>query len=290
MIKHHFHNKLNTYFNVSDIIGAYHYENYIKKTPTVKKYDFWQIFYVNTGNMTSVCDSVETHTNANNLIIFPPNKTRTSYNTAPANFDIISFSSNSLALKFLENKTILLTKDEENIIKDIVNKIRYHFEPIKGNPSLGGFHPKENTPVYVFQHIKIALEKLLLTLYERLNAEQSQTTTQLYDRNLAIAVDIQKYIHSNLASDLSLANIASHFAISTSSLKTIFKRTTGQSVIQYIIDIKIDKAKELLCENVLSNTQIAHSLKFSSSSHFAKTFKDKTGYTPSEYKSLNGKI
>ena len=291
MIKHHFHNKLHTYFNVSDIIGAYHYEDFTPKPANPKLYNFWQIFYIYSGSMHSECDSVETLVKTNELIIFPPNKTRVSHSMEHSTFDIISFSSSSLAIKFFENKPIVLTKDEENIIIYIRNKIRCHFEQINGNPTTRGLRLKKDTPAIILQDIKISLEKLLLTLYDRHNAVQLQAMpnkTLSYSRNLALAVDIQKHIHSNLFNDLNLTNIASHFSISVSSLKTIFKQITEQSVNQYIIDAKIDKAKEFLSENILSNTQIAHSLKFSSSSHFAKVFKDRTGYTPSEYKKLSG--
>ena len=54
-------------------------------------------------------------------------------------------------------------------------------------------------------------------------------------------------------------------------------------IIDYFILLKIDRAKKLITETELSFTEISDSLGFSSSAYFSRTFKKKTGLTPSEY-------
>ena len=56
---------------------------------------------------------------------------------------------------------------------------------------------------------------------------------------------------------------------------------------QYVLDIRIRKAKQLLCDTPFSVTAIAEECGFSSVYHFCRVFKEKTGFTPTEYANLN---
>ena len=62
-----------------------------------------------------------------------------------------------------------------------------------------------------------------------------------------------------------------------------FKRVTGLTFTEYILRVRIDKAKELLLKNRLSITQIAYEVGFESSSYFHKVFRKLTHLNPKQY-------
>lgn len=83
---------------------------------------------------------------------------------------------------------------------------------------------------------------------------------------------------------LTVENICSDFRISHSYLCKIFRRETGKSLIQHIIDIRISEACRLLSTSLLTVKEVAYSVGFNDSVHFIKSFKKNTGMTPSEYR------
>lgn len=89
--------------------------------------------------------------------------------------------------------------------------------------------------------------------------------------------------------DASLTNarLAAECYISEVYFRKLFKRHFGISPKQFIIDMRIQKAKQLLSENLLSTSAISESCGFSSAYHFSRLFRQHTGITPSEYRKEN---
>ena len=83
--------------------------------------------------------------------------------------------------------------------------------------------------------------------------------------------------------DLSLNSICSYLNISTSYFSTIFKEMTGETFIESLTRIRMEKAKELLENTTLKNYEIAEKVGFSDPHNFGISFKKMTGKTPTEY-------
>lgn len=101
------------------------------------------------------------------------------------------------------------------------------------------------------------------------------------------SMDIQEsmaYIHSHLLDDLNIEKIASHCGLSPSRFKAKFREQLGITPHAYINSLKIDTAKVLLKDPKNTITDVAFSLNFSSSNHFASLFKKHTGYTPTYFR------
>lgn len=88
------------------------------------------------------------------------------------------------------------------------------------------------------------------------------------------------HIEDNLESDLSLAEIAQVAGISVSHLKTLFRRSTGTAVHQYILRRRVERAKMLLQDRNLSIAQIAFATGFAHQSHLARHMRKILGVTP----------
>jgi two-component system response regulator YesN len=92
------------------------------------------------------------------------------------------------------------------------------------------------------------------------------------------------YIEKNYADpDLNLNSVCSYLSISTSRFSTIFKNITGETFMEVLIRIRMQKAKELLENTDLKNYEIAEKVGFSDPHYFSISFKKMTGKTPSEY-------
>jgi len=80
---------------------------------------------------------------------------------------------------------------------------------------------------------------------------------------------------------LDIANLSPYYFI------RLFKKETGRTPQQYLVELKIDKAKELLSFSNYSVTEICFLCGFSEHSHFSKVFKKLTGLTPLNYRKLH---
>jgi AraC-like DNA-binding protein len=72
-------------------------------------------------------------------------------------------------------------------------------------------------------------------------------------------------------------------------LSNIFTEIKGITIQQFIINHKIEKAKELIVYDELNLTEIAYKLHYSSVAHLSNQFKKVTGLTPSNFKKLKDK-
>lgn len=94
----------------------------------------------------------------------------------------------------------------------------------------------------------------------------------------------QHYIELHYAENITVSALAKLGCISESTFNRRFKRETGRTPIEYLIDIRITHAKNLLRRKNLSVTETAMRCGFSTGSHFTSCFVQKTGITPSEYR------
>ncbi|MCI8985328.1 MAG: helix-turn-helix transcriptional regulator [Lachnospiraceae bacterium] len=93
------------------------------------------------------------------------------------------------------------------------------------------------------------------------------------------------YIWENYGdSSLSIKELADHVYLTPTYLSNLFKKSTGLTIGQYLVDVRIRKAKWLMKEPKLKFYQIASMVGYEDSNYFAKIFKKKTNMTPSEYK------
>lgn len=86
--------------------------------------------------------------------------------------------------------------------------------------------------------------------------------------------------------DFSLQELSSIANLSPYHFIRIFKVETGKTPYNYMMDIKIERCKELLKSNQYSITEISLSCGFNSPSHFSSVFKKRVGVTPSAYKEM----
>ncbi len=106
------------------------------------------------------------------------------------------------------------------------------------------------------------------------------------DKVTKIAKEILTFIEENYENNLSLQLISNTFGISVYHLSHIFRKATGISCIQYLIDYRLSVAANMLRQNNLPILNIALDTGFNNISYFNRTFKKKFNVTPTEYRNL----
>jgi AraC-like DNA-binding protein/ligand-binding sensor protein len=93
------------------------------------------------------------------------------------------------------------------------------------------------------------------------------------------------YIFEHLSEDLSLGQVAKAVNASSFYFCKLFKKSVGINFIDYISNLRIDKAKNLLLNPNCLVSEIAFEVGFQSLTHFNRVFKKLTGVSPSKYRS-----
>lgn len=97
-----------------------------------------------------------------------------------------------------------------------------------------------------------------------------------------------EFIHTNLAVDTSLQTVAAEVGLSTFHFARQFKRATGIAPHQYLIQQRIQRAKELLVHSLASVAEVAQQVGFCDQSHFARHFRRTFGMTPKTFRQRSG--
>ena len=95
--------------------------------------------------------------------------------------------------------------------------------------------------------------------------------------------EILAYMNKRLTEPLTIEDICHEFFISRSSLQALFKTHLNTSPKNYLLNIKLQKSKELIRENQYTISEIAYRLGFSSIHYFSRLFKKYFNTTPSDY-------
>lgn len=128
------------------------------------------------------------------------------------------------------------------------------------------------------------LDGLALATASRLISHHSTAAKRFKPRNEGLQghrlKQVLAFIEEQLADDLSLDDLAAVAGVSASHMKTLFRRSMGVPVHQYIIERRIERAKSLMAQDHLSMAQIAATAGFAHQSHMARHMRRVTGMAP----------
>lgn len=117
-------------------------------------------------------------------------------------------------------------------------------------------------------------------LYDMLDRLSRESFTGNRALDIAVTFMAQNYADPNLNNQL----LADKAGISEIYLRRLFKDVFGLPPRQYLLDIRIRRARQLLSEQHLTVTQIAEICGFSSLYHFSRAFREITGTTPTDFR------
>lgn len=138
----------------------------------------------------------------------------------------------------------------------------------------------EHGPHYQFL-LKNLLQNVILTIYQkRLPSPKESLQFSSFHEQVYEALI---YIEHHLSDDLSLKKVANEVALSPSHFSRLFKGSVGFSFSEYVTHTRLEYAKLLMANEILSVTEIAERSGFHNANYFSSIFKKYNDMTPKEY-------
>ena len=219
---------------------------------------------------------------------------------------------------FVNSNVMCMKQNASSGVKTI--EINHIFHPIfLGGHFKSRFETKYLNPVINNKQIEVhvirrgrSTANLILKNLYHLKELQNETDSEFQTRNtlsetwcllikeLQENPDIQKttgmeqtnrlrsmiaYINQHYPERITLAEIAKIAGVSEREASRCFKKTIGQSPMEYLIKDRLNQSKKLLLETNMTITAICQQCGFSDSAYFGKVFRKSYGMTPSEYRS-----
>lgn len=217
----------------------------------MKNRPYYGISFCMSGQITYTMDEKEYISDPSHVIFLPKGKNYTLYGDRTGLFPVINFDCENFVCDTVE---VLPLQNPKQCITD--------YERIKS--------------MFLFKENKL---KIFSLFYELLNNIFVQQLPQK-----SVLSPVIRYIENNI-SDPTITNsaIARQACISEVYLRSLFLKEFNTTPKQYILDIRLQKAKQLLATQSRSITSVSEECGFSSVYHFCRIFKQKIGITPSEY-------
>lgn len=147
----------------------------------------------------------------------------------------------------------------------------------------------EKNPIVLWEHLEHfdTLESLWEEATNQLLAAAESIKVQSVYRS-QIVHEAQRFILQHYQENLTLQTVADHVHVTAVWLSKLFKKETHMNFLEYLTDVRMTKAAELLTNLNLKGYQISYMIGYQDPVHFSKLFKKKFGCTPQEYRNSRG--
>lgn len=124
--------------------------------------------------------------------------------------------------------------------------------------------------------IKAICLDMLREIIEIVGSHQKEVQKSIMDKAV-------KFMKENYSSDLSLETLADHYYLNPTYFSRMFRKYTGTTFTDYLIELRMEKAKELLALGKYKIYEISQMVGYRSDKYFFRIFKQYTGQSPTEY-------
>ncbi len=130
-----------------------------------------------------------------------------------------------------------------------------------------------------YRELKTYMSSLLKSAVEYMEKEKEQKS----ERRIEMAKD---YIALHYQEPFTLTDIADYVELNSSYFSNLFKTETGMNFSEYLLNVRMDKAKELLKDPKIRIYEIGQLVGYEDAVSFGRAFKKKWGISPKEYRNL----
>ena len=275
---------------ITELYTIHYFDNFKEYYFPGERHNFWEILYVDRGEIIVETDWFEhpIRMERGDLLLHRPNEFHSFYanNIVPHNLFVISFASNSSAMKYFLKHPFFHTHSKiRTKISHLLEEARQCFSVPLDDPYIPKLEHKSSFPFGAEQIVVNTLELLLISLYRHEDLHNEIEMSEYPQMKVAddYVQRAIKYMKENLTKKMTLNDICKNTAISCAQMQRIFRRKTGVSVMHYLSKLRIEEAKFLMRSKNMTFTEIAQSLCYSSIHHFSKRFHTMVGMSPSDY-------
>lgn len=149
------------------------------------------------------------------------------------------------------------------------------------------FHEYKGNEPWRRTLLQVKLKEILITFdrYRR-KAAPTLSVTPPASKTNALVWPIIHYIHVHYQDDLALSDLALRFNMSVSRISEVIKRTTNQTFVHFLHDLRIRHACSLLVSTNMGVSEIALEVGYGSYKTFSRVFRETKGLVPKEYRKL----
>jgi AraC-like DNA-binding protein len=137
------------------------------------------------------------------------------------------------------------------------------------------------TEIETLDDVSLWLAKIYLRIIEFCEKPKAENKVHI--------TNIMNYIHKNYKKDIDINMLADHVGLSYSHVRKIFNDETGENIVNYINNLRIEEAQRLLRQTEMNMNEIALSLGYNNNQSFNRFFKKYVGITPGEYRNIKAK-
>ena len=254
-----------------------------------EKHDFWEMVYVDSGEINAVTDGFGRKLTQGQAIFHRPMELHAHISNLvdPNNMLVISFSTHSPAMEFFDRKIFTLGKTEKTLLTLFIKAARVALGRIPDDYNDRTPLDFSSAPRGSFQMLECYLTELLLVLLQggdEVGSAALRTETSRALAQSSITELIEAYLQENVGASITLSDICARFYIGKTQLCKLFVEYVGKSPMEYFAALKITEAKKLLRRDDLPISTIADRLAYSSIHNFSRAFKKAVGISPSDYR------
>lgn len=256
-------------------------------------HEFWELVYVDRGSIQLRKENQYMKLEAGELFLHPPNQMHglRVLDKEGSNVFIIGFATNSEAVHMMKDQIVIADKELKEIIAKIYQAGKESFEDCRMEDGILKIlnKPKETTVFGCQQLLKIHLELLLIK-----SIRKSKKPKEIRKReglsSKSIMADIENVLIAHLEEKHYLLLLVNELGLSKRKIQYVVKEEKGLCISNYVRNLRIIKAKEMLRERAYTITEIAEALGYSSVHYFSTQFKSLCKLTPTEFsKSIKSK-
>lgn len=249
----------------------------------------WEFVYVEKGRVSVGADNATYILKKGEMVCHKPFEFHTiKPYEGKAAVIIICFEASNEYMEYFNNKILSVNQRQKQYLNDIAKMGGMVFLPKEPLDIVrdGQMDISPSASALKLQFVKNAIQLLLLSLMEA-DMTEKQSRITIYEhvtQRQTLTKNIMEYLNENIDKAVTLENISNNFSYSLSSIKRIFKEETGNSIILYLNNLRMCRAKELLLSSDLSIGSIALALGFSNVYYFSTAFKKKWGISPTKFR------
>ena len=249
----------------------------------------WELVYIDRGECEIVANDDVFLLKQGELYFHKPNESHMLNilkGVAP-NVFIVTFTSDSEAMRYFENRKIAASMATKQHIAAILHEASNTFELPFNNPRMQELTLKSSDSLWGGAETIILRLQLMLIEIIRENQYYMTSRKMFHSKEIindAFALRIIEFMDEHLYSKFTLDDLSRALSYGKTYISRHFLKVCGYSVIDYFNMMKVNEAKRLIRETRYNFFEISEMLMFSNSHYFSTMFKKHTGMTPSQYK------